>query len=105
MELYGRRLSRHRPARPRPGTRRSAEARRDAACLQNSDASQMQRFVLLTLHNGSESSLESVIDFYDPGSQTQRSSVSPEIRPLHLSTAEKNNLIAFIQTLTSPDKT
>jgi cytochrome c peroxidase len=57
------------------------------------------------MHNGSESSLESVIDFYDSGSQTQRSSVSPEIRPLHLSTAEKNQLIAFIETLTSPDKT
>jgi cytochrome c peroxidase len=57
------------------------------------------------MHDGSESSLEAVIDFYDSGSQTLRSSVSPEIRPLHLSAQEKSALISFIQTLTSPDKT
>jgi cytochrome c peroxidase len=51
------------------------------------------------MHNGSEATLESVIELYDRGGRAQRGSLSPEIRPLHLSAAEKHALVAFLRTL------
>jgi cytochrome c peroxidase len=54
-------------------------------------------------HNGSEKTLEDVIELYDMGGRVKRPSLSPEIRPLHLTAAEKSDLIAFLDTLTSAD--
>jgi cytochrome c peroxidase len=54
-------------------------------------------------HNGSEATLASVIELYDRGGRVKRASLSPEIRPLHLSKNEKADLIAFLDTLTSSD--
>ena len=56
------------------------------------------------MHNGSESTLEQVIDFYAQGGRLQRPSLSSEIRPLPLTADDKNDLIAFLHTLTSDDK-
>lgn len=55
------------------------------------------------LHDGSEPTLEAVIDFYDKGGIARRPSLSAEIRPLHLSAEEKRQLRAFLATLTSAD--
>jgi cytochrome c peroxidase len=44
-----------------------------------------------------------VIELYDMGGRVKRPSLSPEIRPLHLTAAEKSDLIAFLDTLTSAD--
>jgi cytochrome c peroxidase len=54
-------------------------------------------------HNGSEKSLADVIELYDLGGRVKRPSLSPEIRPLHLTTREKSDLLAFLDTLTSTD--
>ena len=53
------------------------------------------------MHDGSIASLEAVIDLYDRGG-IERPSRSPEIRTLHLSEQQKADLLAFLQTLTSP---
>lgn len=55
-------------------------------------------------HNGSASSLEAVIDFYNRGGDVKRDSLSSSIRPLHLTPEEKRALITFLTTLTSHDK-
>ncbi len=54
-------------------------------------------------HNGSEKTLADVIELYDMGGRVKRPSLSPEIRPLHLTAAEKSDLLAFLDTLTSAD--
>ena len=51
------------------------------------------------MHNGSETTLEEVIDLYDKGG-IDRPSRSVLIFPLHLSQSEKGDLIAFLRTLT-----
>jgi cytochrome c peroxidase len=56
------------------------------------------------MHNGSEQSLESVIDFYNSGGKAQRVSLAPEIRPLHLTAEEKADLTAFLSTLANNDR-
>ena len=56
------------------------------------------------MHNGSESTLEQVIDFYVQGGRQQRPSLSADIRPLSLTSQDKQDLVAFLQTLTSEDK-
>ncbi len=55
------------------------------------------------LHNGSSPTLEDVIELYDRGGLAARSSLSPEIRPLGLTRLEKQDLVAFLRTLTSHD--
>ena len=55
------------------------------------------------MHDGSEKTLEDVIDFYDRGGRVQRPSLSNEIRPLGLDPNEKADLLAFLRTLTSVD--
>jgi cytochrome c peroxidase len=55
------------------------------------------------MHDGSVAKLEDVIELYDRGGDVQRPSLSAEIRPLHLSAADKHALVAFLQTLTSDD--
>ena len=56
------------------------------------------------LHDGSEANLAKVIDFYDEGGKAKRASLAPEMQPLHLTAAEKADLLAFLGTLTSNDK-
>ncbi|MEP6960919.1 MAG: cytochrome c peroxidase [Acidobacteriota bacterium] len=56
------------------------------------------------MHNGTEATLESVIDLYDLGGREKRPSLAPEVFPLHLTDQDKSDLIAFLNTLTSDDK-
>jgi cytochrome c peroxidase len=56
------------------------------------------------MHDGSEPSLADVIGFYDQGGKAKRPSLAPEIFPLHLTTREKADLLAFLKTLTSDDQ-
>lgn len=55
------------------------------------------------MHDGSEATLQDVIDLYDRGGRTRRPSLAEEIRPLHLTPGEKRALGAFLATLTSRD--
>ncbi|MBV9266291.1 MAG: c-type cytochrome, partial [Acidobacteriaceae bacterium] len=56
------------------------------------------------LHNGSEPTLEAVVNFYDKGGDAgQRPSLAPEIQPLHLAEQEKKDLIEFLRALTSSE--
>jgi cytochrome c peroxidase len=50
------------------------------------------------MHNGSLPTLEAVVDFYDKGGRPNPQ-LDAELRPLHLSTADKLALIAFLKTL------
>jgi cytochrome c peroxidase len=50
------------------------------------------------MHDGSVATLEDVIELYDKGG-IDRPSRSPSIRPLSLTTSEKKDLVAFLQTL------
>jgi cytochrome c peroxidase len=52
------------------------------------------------MHDGSIASLAAVIDHYDGGG-VKRPSLSDEVRPLHLTAAEKQALLAFLGTLTA----
>lgn len=56
------------------------------------------------MHDGSEQSLEDVVEYYDRGGSVKRPSLAPEITPLHLTKGEKKDLIDFLKTLTSIDK-
>jgi cytochrome c peroxidase len=53
------------------------------------------------MHDGSVATLEQVIELYDRGGDAKRSSLSPEIKPLHLTPQEKQDLIAFLRSLTT----
>jgi cytochrome c peroxidase len=57
------------------------------------------------MHDGSVATLDDVIDLYDQGGLAKRPSLSAEIKPLGLTAEEKRDLVAFLQTLTSVDKT
>jgi cytochrome c peroxidase len=50
------------------------------------------------MHDGSIATLEDVIEYYDGGGN-RNPSLDPELRPLRLSAAEKQNLIAFLRCL------
>jgi cytochrome c peroxidase len=50
------------------------------------------------MHDGSLPTLEAVIDFYDKGGRSNPN-LDPEIRPLHLTAAEKSALAAFLRAL------
>lgn len=52
------------------------------------------------MHNGSYPTLEQVIDHYDRGADEKRY-LSPNIQPLNLSKQEKDDLLQFLNTLTS----
>ncbi|MCJ2122671.1 cytochrome-c peroxidase [Methylobacterium sp. J-077] len=52
------------------------------------------------MHDGSAATLEAVIDLYDRGG-IDRPSRSRAIKPLHLSAAERADLLAFLATLSS----
>ena len=51
------------------------------------------------MHNGAEPTLEAVVELYDKGG-IDRPSRSESIRPLGLSQKEKQDLLAFLETLT-----
>lgn len=51
------------------------------------------------MHNGSLSTLQEVVDFYDAGG-IDNPLLDPLIRPLRLSTEEKQALVAFLESLT-----
>jgi cytochrome c peroxidase len=55
------------------------------------------------MHDGSVATLTDVIDLYDRGG-IDRPSRDNEIRPLHLLGREKTDLIAFLNTLSTPSK-
>ncbi|HEU0123165.1 MAG TPA: cytochrome c peroxidase [Bryobacteraceae bacterium] len=49
-------------------------------------------------HDGSAATLEEVIDHYNSGGPAGRASLDNEMRPLHLSAAEKQDLAAFLRS-------
>jgi len=51
------------------------------------------------MHNGSEATLQDVIDFYDKGGRIQRESHAPLIQPIGLTDEEKSDLVEFLRTL------
>ncbi len=55
------------------------------------------------MHDGTEATLEDVIEFYDVGGREKRASLSPMIKPLGLTSQEKSDLVAFLKTLSSND--
>lgn len=55
------------------------------------------------MHDGSLRTLEDVIAFYNEP-PVQRPSLSPDLVPLHLSQADRDDLLAFLRTLTSEDR-
>jgi cytochrome c peroxidase len=55
------------------------------------------------MHNGSVATLEDVVDLYNRGGLVRRDSVSPEVLPLNLSAAQKQDLVEFLRTLTGRD--
>jgi len=54
------------------------------------------------MHNGSLATLMDVINHYDHGF-VKRESLADDIKPLHLSEQEKQDLVEFLKTLTSRD--
>jgi cytochrome c peroxidase len=50
-------------------------------------------------HNGGQSTLEQVVDFYGRGGDFPDGGVGPDIRPLGLSASEKASLVAFLKSL------
>jgi len=50
------------------------------------------------MHDGSLATLEDVVRFYDEGGRVNPDR-DPELRPLQLSTEDKQALIAFLQAL------
>ncbi|MCX6126251.1 MAG: tryptophan tryptophylquinone biosynthesis enzyme MauG [Proteobacteria bacterium] len=55
------------------------------------------------LHNGSEASLEDVVEFYNVGGRATRKERSDNIRKLGLTSREKSDLVSFMKSLTSKD--
>ncbi|MDQ1273787.1 MAG: cytochrome c peroxidase, partial [Planctomycetota bacterium] len=54
------------------------------------------------MHDGSESTLESVVEFYNKGG-VPNPNLDGGIRPLNLSEDEKKDLVEFMKSLTSDD--
>ena len=52
------------------------------------------------MHDGSFKTLEAVVDYYDRGGDNNRF-IDPAIFPLHFTPQEKNDLVAFLKSLTS----
>ena len=50
------------------------------------------------MHDGSLKTLEEVVEFYDKGGNPNRN-LDPNIRPLHLSEQQKQDLVAFLKAL------
>lgn len=56
------------------------------------------------MHNGALATLEDVVQFYDDGGRANPN-LDPLIEPLHLSTQERDSLVAFLKTLTGQCRT
>lgn len=56
------------------------------------------------MHNGSEKTLEEVVELYNLGGRIKRDSISTMITPLGLNSQEKIDLVAFMNTLTGNDE-
>lgn len=56
------------------------------------------------MHDGSEDSLENVVEFYNRGGDVKRESLSGIIKPLKLSKKEVASVVEFLKTLTSEDE-
>jgi cytochrome c peroxidase len=56
------------------------------------------------MHDGSVATLDAVVDFYDRGGAVARDSLSTDLKPLGLTAEEKQQLVAFMRTLTSPGR-
>lgn len=56
------------------------------------------------MHDGSEKTLEEVVELYNQGGRVKRGSLSSLIKPLDLTATEKSDLVAFLHTLESVDK-
>ncbi|WP_218110012.1 cytochrome-c peroxidase [Oligoflexus tunisiensis] len=56
------------------------------------------------MHDGSIATLVDVIEFYDQGGKARRLSQAEDVRPLGLTSQEKADLLSFLKTLTSADK-
>ena len=53
------------------------------------------------MHDGSMKTMEEVLDHYEKGGEL-RPSLSPEMKPVKLSRQEKDDLVAFLETLIGP---
>ena len=56
------------------------------------------------MHNGSMKTMGEVLDHYEKGGEL-RPSLSPEMKPVKLSQREKDDLLAFLETLSGPPVT
>lgn len=56
------------------------------------------------MHDGSEDSLEAIVEFYDRGGDVHDGSQDELVRPLGLTVGEKADLVAFLRSLTSPER-
>ena len=54
------------------------------------------------MHNGSMSTLEQVVEFYNRGGNFRNRELDPAIESLGLSSGEKADLVAFLKSLTDP---
>jgi cytochrome c peroxidase len=54
------------------------------------------------MHDGSERTLESVVEFYDRGGNPNEA-LDPEMKKLNLTAQEKADVVAFMKALTSPE--
>lgn len=54
------------------------------------------------MHDGSLKTLREVVDFFDRGGDALPAGVEPSLEPLGLSEGEKTDLIAFLESLSSP---
>jgi cytochrome c peroxidase len=55
------------------------------------------------MHDGSEATLEQVVELYDKGGRVRRpASIATEVHPLSLSAQDHADLVAFLLTLNSP---
>ena len=54
------------------------------------------------MHDGSEGTLEQVIELYDKGGRVRRPGLATEVHPLSLTAQEKRDLVDFMVSLSSP---
>lgn len=54
------------------------------------------------MHNGSLADLTAVVRFYETGGAQRRESLSPLMQPLTLTDRQRDDLLAFLETLTAP---
>jgi cytochrome c peroxidase len=55
------------------------------------------------MHDGSMTTLAEVVEHYNKGGAASRPSVASQIKPLHLTEREKEDLVSFLRSLTGKD--